>query len=104
MKLFIILFSLVVVATNPIGDNVALLNNDILTYDVVFDGNEGGMHFFTDSEDKAITIEDEESKLFQKFDKDANSYVGRTFTMLLKTTDAESDVYTATSVLELELK
>ncbi|WP_160128334.1 hypothetical protein [Kordia antarctica] len=61
-------------------------------------------HFFTDSEDKAITIEDEESKLFMKFGEDANSYVGRTFTLLLKATDADSDVYSAKSVVELELK
>ena len=104
MKLFIALFSLVVLSTSSIGDNLKSSENDVITYEVVFDGNEGGMHFFTDSKNEAITVEDEESKLFEKFSQDANSYVGRTFTILFKATDADSDVYTVTSVIELELK
>ncbi|QHI35604.1 hypothetical protein IMCC3317_09500 [Kordia antarctica] len=45
MKLFITLFSLIVLATNPIGDTLEPLNDDVITYNVVFDGNEGGAFF-----------------------------------------------------------
>lgn len=106
MKLLIALFSLVTFTTSSIHTNSDLESskNDVIAYEVVFDGYEGGMYFFTDNKDNAITIEDEESKLFEKFTQDANSYVGKTFTIMLKSTNAEHDVYTAKSVVEIELQ
>lgn len=105
MKLFITLFSLAIFSTNSIIDNSASIENDSTTYEVVFDGNEGGMCFFTDSKDQAITVEDEENKLFEKFNQDPNSFVGKTFTMLVKATDiSDQGIYTAKSVVEFKIK
>lgn len=104
MKLLITLFSTIVLFTSSMSNNSESLNDDFISYEVVFDGSEGGMHFFTDSNDDAITVEDDENKLFVKFNQDANSFVGETFTILLKRNNADTGVYDATSVVNLELK
>ncbi|QHI36910.1 hypothetical protein IMCC3317_22800 [Kordia antarctica] len=104
MKLLITFFSAVVLFTSSVSNNLESLNNDVITYEVVFDGSEGGLCFFTDSQDDAITVEDDENKLFVKFNQDANSFVGKTFTILLKPNKVDNGVYKAKSVLKLELK
>ncbi|WP_430411539.1 hypothetical protein [Kordia sp.] len=105
MKLIITLFSLVAFSTSLTMSNSEEAKNDnnINTYKVVFDGSEGGMCFFTNSNNQAITIEDEENKLFEKYGKDDNSFVGKTFTMQLKATNTTDHVYTIKSVIEFKI-
>ncbi|EDP98046.1 hypothetical protein U8527_18785 [Kordia algicida OT-1] len=104
MKILIALFSITILSINSIDYTSKSLNNNITTYEVVFDGAEGGMLFFTDSKEEAITVKDEENKLFKKYGEDANSYVGRAFTMLLKAADDNDRVYKVESVIELKMK
>lgn len=80
-------------------------NNENITIDAaVFDGNEGNLYFFTDGDDKAITIEDDEKTLFKEYNSDANKYIGLTFEITIKDEKLKNNVCDSKSVVTIKLK
>lgn len=79
-------------------------NNSIQIDEAVFDGNEGNLYFFTDIDEKAITIEDNENKLFKDFELAPNNYVGKTFKLLIEPNKLKNNTCDSKSVLKITLK
>ena len=69
----------------------------------VFDGNEGDLFFFTDENDKAVTIKDDDAILFKNFNHQANYYVGRKFNIIIKNNELINNVCESKSITQIEL-
>ena len=69
----------------------------------IFDGNEGDLYFFTDTDEKAVTIKDKDTLLFKHFDHQANYYVGKKFQFTVKTNELINNVCESNSVTKIEL-
>lgn len=69
----------------------------------IFDGNEGDLYFFTDTDEKAVTIKDKDTLLFKHFNHQANYYVGKKFKFIVKTNELINNVCESNSVTEIEL-
>lgn len=79
-------------------------NDSIQIDEAVFDGNEGNLYFFTDIDEKAITIEDNENDLFKDFALAPNNYVGKTFELLIEPNKLKNNTCDSKSVLKITLK
>lgn len=103
MKLIITLF--MVMAINIFNPHDFLdSNTEVISREVLFDGSEGNLHFFTDTNNEAITIEDEKGTIWRNLKRGSNDYVGRYFILTLKETNLETKLYNPASVIKLKLK
>jgi len=84
--------------------NMLHTNNSTQIDEAIFDGNEGNLYFFTDSKEKAITIEDNDNELFKDFELSANNYVGKTFEILIEPNKLQNNVCDSKAVIKLKLK
>ena len=103
MKMFIMIFASITMLMSTKSNVYKALSDDIVTNKVIFDGNEGNLYFFTDHEDKPITIEDDDNLLFESFEFEANSYIGRSFQLSFKSKEFKSNVGSSKSVINLTL-
>ena len=92
------------ISTTNTDLNTLDTNNSIQIDEAVFDGNEGNLYFFTDIDEKAITIEDNDNKLFKDFELTPNYYVGKTFELLIKPNKLKNNTCDSKSVLKITLK
>lgn len=87
------------------ADLTTLDTNDSIQIDeAIFDGNEGNLYFFTDVDEKAITIEDNENELFKDFALAPNNYVGKTFELLIEPNKLKNNTCDSKAVLKITLK
>ena len=91
-------------STTNVNFGDANKNDDVRINNVVFDGNEGNLYFFTDADDKAITIEDNEDVLFKDFALAPNNYVGKTFEIVIDKKEIKNNVCNSKSVITIKLK
>ncbi|AOW17350.1 hypothetical protein LPB03_07695 [Polaribacter vadi] len=92
------------ISTTNVDLNKIHTNNSIEIDEAVFDGNEGNLYFFTDTDEKAITIEDNENKLFKDFELAPNSYVGKTFELQIAPNKLKNNVCDSKAVIKITLK
>lgn len=79
-------------------------HNSIQINEAIFDGNEGNLYFFTDADEKAITIEDNKNELFKDFELAPNNYVGKTFELSIAPNKLKNNICDSKSVLKITLK
>ena len=106
MKLFLtVLTTLTISALLFLNADKTNKHNRILTDVVIFDGYEGNMYFFTNSLKEALTIEDNNSEVFEKYKLKSNDHVGKTFTLLFKLDQKSTNNYMPCSaVVDLKLQ
>lgn len=78
-------------------------NNIALEVKATFDAQEGNMLFFTDENEKALTIKDDKLSLFKKFKKSPNTYVDEEFKIIVKNKEIKHNSYTSKDVEKLIL-
>ncbi len=104
MKITSILFSLfftLIIGNNSNFENK--LEERGVVKQVVFDGYEGQIYFFTDSNDNIIIIEDiNVSKALNNYKLQENKNVGKAFDLKLKQTKKDN-IYSEIEVLSINL-
>ena len=92
------------ISTTNVDVTALETNNSFQIDEAVFDGNEGNLYFFTDIDEKAITIEDDEDKLFKDFELAPNNYIGKTFELLIAPNKLKNNTCNSKAVLKITLK
>jgi hypothetical protein len=104
MKFILTLISAVgLVAFTTINDGDKYSNNELYIDSVVFDGYEGNIFFFTNSQEESITIDDADNTLLSELDFEANDYIGKTFKLSLKLDKKKGLNFVSKDVIEVKL-
>ena len=103
MKLISILFSLFFASTIVVNSNAINMENRGVTKQVVYDGYDGRIFYFTDIKDNTIIIEDiNASKTLDNYNLQANKHVGKAFNLTLKQT-TDDNIYSEIEVVSINL-
>ena len=106
MKTAITILSFLLIAVTSVdsSENTTKKAATIFEMPATFDAQEGNLLFFTDANYKALTIEDNDNKLFKDFEKSPNSYVDKSFVIYSKSNDFSNYYCSADDILKIELK
>ncbi|MEM5538542.1 hypothetical protein [Olleya sp. AS48] len=104
MKLISILFSLFFASTIVVNSNaVNTMDDRGITKQVVYDGYDGRIFYFTDIKDNTIIIEDiNASKTLNNYNLEANKHVGKAFNLTVKQS-TEDNIYSEIEVVSINL-
>ena len=103
MKLISILFSLFFASTIVVNSNAINMENRGITKQVVYDGYDGRIFYFTDIKDNTIIIEDiNASKTLNNYNLEANKHVGKAFNLTVKQS-TEDNIYSEIEVVSINL-
>lgn len=79
-------------------------DSKVITEAVVFDGYEGEMYFFTNSNKQPMIIEDYSNALSKTYKLEFNNHIGENFKLSLKSDKKKTSVFSADAVVNLILQ